>query len=406
MKERKRCLARAVACVALACGFSGVMAQTNAAPIAQTVAEWNRLPFVFDDANAAQRYDSEQLYKKVLLQGVKLDSQGNIYVTTARWGGTDVPATLSKLVRKDGNWVLQPYPSAAMNKVGDPHALQSVLGFEIDRNDVMWILDQGHIAGAPSTQGAEKLVLWDIKHNREIQRHDFTDAETDKKCSFLNDVAVDNDSGFAYITDSGILCDPLHGGLIVYDQKHNTARRILDQTVFTNDEAGFTFRIDNQQVLPKTPMRTGADGIALSGDKRTLYWTNLSGHALYSIDTALLRDFHSTPTTLQTAIKRVATLPSNTDGMTANRHGQIYMTALEHNGLMRFDEKTGRISTVISDPDMVWPDTLAWGPDGDLYFVTGHLNLWVANEMDFDHPSVPNFRIWKIKADGPSYTAK
>ena len=33
-----------------------------------------------------------------------------------------------------------------------------MLGFEIDRNDVMWILDQGHVAGAPSGPGDEKLI--------------------------------------------------------------------------------------------------------------------------------------------------------------------------------------------------------------------------------------------------------
>lgn len=49
--------------------------------------------------------------------------------------------------------------SEAMNKVGDPKALRAVLGFEIDRNDGLWILDRGHIAGKPSEPGAEKLVL-------------------------------------------------------------------------------------------------------------------------------------------------------------------------------------------------------------------------------------------------------
>ena len=165
--------------------------------------------------------------------------------------------------------MLVPFPSEAMNDVGNPKGLKAVLGFEIDRNDVMWILDQGHIAGAPSGPGDEKLVLWDLKANKEIQRYEFTDADSDKKCSFLNDLVVDNDTGFAYITDSGIFCNPLHGGLIIYDSKANKARRILDQSLFTNNEPHFVFNIDNRTVLAKTPMLTGADGIALSGDKQS-----------------------------------------------------------------------------------------------------------------------------------------
>ncbi|RKP51976.1 hypothetical protein D7S86_18120 [Pararobbsia silviterrae] len=386
-------------------GSASIAAAEPAIPKTEVVAEWNRLPFDTGDAAADKAYNDNQIYKKVLLQGVKVDSKGNMYVSTARWGGPEVPATLSKLVKKDGQWVLQPFPSVEMNKVGDRKALQAVLGFEIDRNDVMWILDQGHIAGQPSAPGAEKLVLWDLKTNREIQRYEFNDQDSDKKCSFLNDVVVDNDKNFAYITDSGIFCDHLHGGLIAYDAKNNRARRVLDQTVFTTDEANFHFRIDNQDVTSKSPMRTGADGIALSGDKRTLYWTNLSGHTLYSIDTALLRDFDTSEAVLRTSVKRVATLPSNTDGMTADREGNLYMTALEMNGLMFRNAKTGAISTYVINPEMVWPDTLSWAPDGSLYLASGHLNLFVDNAMDFDHPAVPNFRIWKIQAKGPSYTA-
>jgi sugar lactone lactonase YvrE len=377
-----------------------------AMPKLEVIAEWNRLSYDLGDAAAEKAYQGQETYKKVLLQGVNLDSKGNIYVTTARWGGPEVPATLSKLVRNNGQWLLQPYPSLAMNKVGDPKALQAVLGFEIDRNDVMWILDQGHIAGKPSQPGAEKLVLWDIKGNREIQRYEFSDKDSDKNCSFLNDVVVDNDTGFAYITDSGIFCDPLHGGLIVYDSKNNRARRVLDRTVFTNDEAGFVFRIDNRPVLEKTPMRTGADGIALTGDKKTLYWTNLTGHALYALDTALLRDFNTTEAELRSAVKRVTTLSSNTDGMTCDRQNNLFMTALELNGVMLRDAKTGEVSTYVSHPEMSWPDTLHWGPDGNLYLTTGHLHLWVDGAMNFDNPAVPNFRIWRIQTDRQSYTAE
>jgi hypothetical protein len=260
---------------------STLVAAQAEAPKAKVIAEWNRLPFHLSDAAAEKAYWENKLYEKVLLQGVKSDSVGNLYVSTARWGGADVPATVSKLASDGkGSWVLVPYPSEAMNKVGDPKAFQSVLGFEIDRNDVFWILDQGHIAGKPSEPGAEKLVLWDINKNQEIQRYVFSDADSDRKCSFLNDVVVDNDSGFGYITDSGIFCDPLHGGLIIYDSKKNVARRIFDQSSLTNDEPGFKFKIHDRSVLEKTPMRIGADGIALSGDKKTLYWTNLTGHAL------------------------------------------------------------------------------------------------------------------------------
>jgi sugar lactone lactonase YvrE len=111
-----------------------------------------------------------------------------------------------------------------------------VLGFEIDRNDVMWILDQGQVTGAPSGTGDEKLIGWNLKTGKEVARYEFSDADSDKKCSFLNDVAVDNDSGLVYISDSGIFCNPLKGGILVSDIKANKAKRVLSAPEWVNDE--------------------------------------------------------------------------------------------------------------------------------------------------------------------------
>jgi len=379
-----------------------------APPKLEVMAEWNRLSFDLGDAAAEQAYDAQQIYKKVLLQGAKVDAKGNIYVSTARWGGPEVPATLSKLVKKGGQWKLQPFPSREMNDLANPKGLKAVLGFEIDRNGVMWILDQGHVGGAPSKPGDEKLVAWDLKSGKEVARYEFSDADSDKTCSFLNDVAVDNDRGVVYITDSGIFCNPLKGGLIVYDTKSKTAKRVLSAPEWVNDEA-FTFRIHGRDVLkPKdgkpNPMRTGADGIALSGDKQTLYWTNLTGNRLLSVPTAVLRDFSKTEDDVKQAAKVVATLPSNTDGMTSDRAGNLYMTALTLNGVMRRDAKTGEITPFVTDDAISWADTLAWGPQGSLYVVSNHLHLWVDGDMDFDHPAVPNFRIYRMKVGARPYT--
>jgi sugar lactone lactonase YvrE len=360
------------------------------------VARWNALPYQVDDPAIKARWEKSDLFGKALVQGLKFDSRGTMYVTTARWGGADIPATVSKLVKAGEGYALQPFPSAALNDVENPHGLKAVLGFEIDEADVMWLLDQGHIVGQPSGSGDEKLVLWDIKAGKEVQRFVFGPEHADKKCSFLNDVVVDNESGFAYIADSGIFCDPLDGGLIVYDRKSNTARRVLDATMFTNDEPNFFFNIDGRPVLKNGPMRTGADGIALSGDRQTLYWTNLTGNRLYAIPTALLRDPKVSESELQHAVRLEAVLPSNTDGLTADRDGNVYLTALQLDSVLRYDPAMRRLVRLAHHPEMVWPDTLAWAPDGTLHVISNHLHLWVDGEMDFASPPVPNFTIWAL----------
>lgn len=396
--------------LALAATLLGAGLAQAAPPKLEVVAEWNRVAYDLGDPAAEKAYEDKQVYKKVLMQGAKVDSKGTIYVSTARWGGAEVPATLSKLVKKNGQWKLQPFPSKELNDIANPRGFKAVLGFEIDRNDVMWILDQGHVAGAPSKQGDEKLVGWDLKTGKEVARYEFSEADSDRKCSFLNDVAVDNDAGVVYISDSGIFCNPLKGGILVYDIKANKAKRVLSDPKWVNDE-DYTFKIHGRDVLKSkegkpNPMKTGADGIALSGDKKTLYWTNLTGNRLLSLPTALIRDFGASEQQVAAAAKVEAVLPSNTDGMTADRANNLYMTALGLNGIMKRDAKTGKVAVLAADDAVSWPDTLAWGPKGSLYLVSNHLHLWVDGDMDFDRPKVPNFRIYKLNTGAKPYHAR
>ncbi|WP_416413474.1 L-dopachrome tautomerase-related protein [Pantoea sp. App145] len=393
----------------LTAGGVGLPAMAETQPKLDVVAEWNRLPYDLSDPAAAAAWQKNDT--KAMLHGVKVDAHGNLYVSTARWGGPEVPATLSKLVKKDGQWMLKPFPSEAMNDVHNPQGLKAVLGFEIDRHNVMWILDQGHIAGAPNKPGDEKLVAWDLNKNKEVARYTFTNDQVDFTCSFLNDVAVDNDTGVVYITDSGIMCHPLKGGLLVYKMKTGEAKRVLSAPEWVNDQPGFTFSIHGEKVLKDkdgkaNPMLTGADGIALSGDKKTLYWTNLTGNRLMKVPTAVLRNFNNSEAQIEQAIKVDTVLPSNTDGITADRQGNLYLTALMLNGLMKRDVKTGKVTPLVTSDAIAWPDTIGWGPHGDLYFVSNHLNSWVGGEMNFTHPPVPNFRIYKVRVGGEPYTAK
>lgn len=397
MKKRVLCAALVTAVLS-----AGVSAQ----PKLEIVASWNALPYLIKDNAIQERWYKSPIYGKALMQGVKVDQNENIYVSTARWGGADIPATLSKLKKINGEYVLTAFPSEVLNDVNNPKGLKAVLGFEVDRNNVMWILDQGHVAGKPSKLGDEKLVLWDLNKNKEIQRYNFSDADTNKKCSFLNDVVVDNDSDFAYITDSGIFCNPLNGGLIVYDKANNKSRRILSGTKFTNNEENYFFNINGEPVLTNSPMLTGADGIALSGDKKTLYWTNLTGNTLYSLSTDKLKDFSLSEEVIKSHIKVETALPSNTDGMTADRDNNVYMSGLTLNGLMKRDGKTGKVSRFVYDQKMIWPDTLAWGPQNYLYVSSNNLHKNVDGRMNFANPSTPNFIIWRMKMDTKAYTAK
>lgn len=106
---------------------------------------------------------------------------------------------------------------------------------------------------------------------------------------------------------------------------------------------------------------------------------------------------------LQAAVRAEVVLPSDTDGLTADKDGNVYLTALQLNPVLKWEPATRRLSRIAYHPEMVWPDTLAWAPDGTLHVISNHLHVWVDQDMDFENPSVPNFTIWHLPAKAEPY---
>jgi sugar lactone lactonase YvrE len=353
---------------------------------------WSHLDWLFSDASKKEEFDKNQYWKGAMPAGFKVDSQGNYYLSVPRWAH-GIPATVNKVVLVDGKPLLQPYPSEAMNEIGNPNALQSVLGWEIDELDRAWFLDQGHVEDAPCTEGMQKIVCWDLKKNELVLNIPIPNEIASFKASFLNDLVVDNKNGFIYIADSGIYTDPLEGGLIIYNMKTGKLRRVLHQHVSTQDVPGYWFKIAGKSIWPDKPMRTGADGIALSADRSTLYWCALTARHLYCMETALLQDFSIPEEKIEAAVVDLGNKGTNTDGMCADNQGMIYYTMLEGQGIGVFNPADKTFQPIITDERMVWVDGMTFDRKGNLIFNNNRLHELFRDQLDWENPN--NLIIWK-----------
>ena len=54
--------------------------------------------------------------------------------------------------------------------------------------------------------------------------------------------------------------------------------------------------------------------------------------------------------------------------------GKLYLTDLEHSAINVFDPMTKKLSTVVADGRLRWPDSLAWGPEGMLYVTASQIH--------------------------------
>lgn len=312
--------------------------------------------------------------------GLHFDGSGKAYVSTPRLISAQAPATLSTLDLSSTDSVarLTAFPSPAANdgKADPAQTLRSVLGFYVDqRNGWLWALDAGYVAGelqAPA--GAQKLMVYELASGKLVKRIAL-DSVANRKGSFLNDIAVDEKRKVAYVSDSGLRSAPDNqAGIIVIDFKAGTARRMLDKHSSVMPEADVKVFSHGAEVWAGNPLRVGINGITLSPDGETLYWTVTAGSKLWSAPAALLRNSKTAGKALEAAVRKRATVGGNTDGITAAPDGRIYITDVTRDGIARFDAKDGKASLVAADARISWPDTATVGPGNALYFTVNNPN--------------------------------
>lgn len=353
---------------------------------------WDYLDWVFEDETLEAEFRRNEYWKGAMPAGFKTDGEGNFYLSVPRWA-PGIPATVNKIVMVGDKPKLSAYPSWEMNKIGDPKALQSVLGWEIDELGRAWFLDQGHIEGARSIEGAQKIVCWDLKRNELVESIPVHDEIASYDASFLNDLVVDNQNGYVYIADSGIFTDPLQGGIIIYNMRTKELRRVLHQHVSTQDAPGYWFKIAGKPVWKDRPMRTGADGIALSAGRKTLYWCPLTARNLYAVDTALLQDFETPQEAIEQAVQDLGDKGTNTDGMGADNRGLIYYTMLEGQGIGVYDPVDKSFRPWVTDDRMIWVDGMTFDNQGYLIFNSNRLHELFGGDLDWTDPY--NLIVWK-----------
>lgn len=299
--------------------------------------------------------------------GITLSTKGRLFVNFPFW--SDDHTTSVAEVMPDGK--ARPYPDEAWNsKDGPPDqrwvCVQSVVA---DGADTLWVLDPA----APKTEnivkGGPKLVQIDLKTDKPVRTFRF-DESIAPEHSYLNDVRIDHATEHAYITESGL------GAIIVVNLKTGKARRLLAGNPATKAESNENIVVDEIKVIdPKTGQAPAfnADGIALDREAGWLYFHALRGETLYRIRTQDLCDESLSDEQLGTKVEKLGHTPKP-DGMLEGRNGTVYLTAIEKDGIARYDAASGKITMVVEDKRLQWPDTMAWGPDGKLYVTASQIH--------------------------------
>eukprot|EP01102_Stenamoeba_stenopodia_P004471 TRINITY_DN1476_c0_g1_i1.p1 TRINITY_DN1476_c0_g1~~TRINITY_DN1476_c0_g1_i1.p1 ORF type:complete len:533 (-),score=113.67 TRINITY_DN1476_c0_g1_i1:1255-2853(-) len=388
------------------------------------------LNFTFPDNATESFYFSQNLWRDCIPNGLKTSSNGTMYVSLRRGGLCPVTLAVIETSTSSSSPLLSPFPSWEYNLGGvndstptfqslnnlmpwrndGEEALQSVLGFEIDPCDRMWILDQGISSDLPSLPGFAKLLVWDLKTNSLIRKYVFTEDVISLNNSFLDDISVDLVNNFAYITDAGVptssdglqlFSNQTKGGLIVYDYDNNNAWRVLDSHPSVQPLTDYWLIANQEKVSFNAPAKVGADGTGLSMDTLTYYYTVLSGTKVYAIPTASLRNQSLTADQLASEVVVVGDMNSAAGGILFGSDDVLYVTDLSDSAVKSVGVQPIRngldVQIISQDSRMEWPDGLGFDNNGNLILISNQLERFLNNQ------TVTMFGLWRIQVGCSSY---
>jgi sugar lactone lactonase YvrE len=323
--------------------------------------------------------------------GVAVSKTGRVFANFPYWSDGHVVS----VVELGPNGEQTPYPDADWNrKTADPAdrfvCVQSVY---VDEADNLWIVDAGSPKQTGVVEGGAKLIKVDLSTNRIVDVIPFDRTVAPEK-SYLNDVRVDTRNNFAFLTDSNL------GAIVAVDLSTNQARRLLEDDPSVKPEPNVTVRV-NQSLLvdpeKDRPLAIASDGIALDQQGGWLYYKALTGRTLYRVRLDdLVAAARGTDVDLANRVERIGQVPPS-DGL-AFHNGQIYVTAIEDNAIVRYDPVSRTTEAVTVDDRLQWPDSFAFGPDGSLYVTTSQIHLTPRFNQGASRLKEP-FRVLRIAAN-------
>lgn len=358
-----------------------------------------------DNGTAGPAVEEYHYYYDQWPIGLAVSSTGRFFVSYTR--GT-YAYTLGEAVNKTAE---VPYPSSGLNLPvsalnttwngisfgsGNSTGFISVQALYItpattngDRPETLWVLDTGRPTvyngqGDPTMPyaqpGGPKLVAISLSNDTVYQTFTFP-STVHYPDSYLNDLRFDlrsnvtgtSGKGIAYLVDSSNEGRP---GFIMVDLGTGESWRRLtqDPSVLRVQEDvpsyfGNPFYFD-QLGMPNEWQKEGLDGIQLSMDGKTIYYSPLTSNTLYSVPSANLRERDTNPLAEVWAHSNVSSKGQrggNANGFEGDSNGLIYQLMPTQNAVYYFDPSVGETKPFLRDPRILWPDGATIGADGYIY---------------------------------------
>ncbi len=331
------------------------------------------------------------------LTGVAISSQGRLFTSYPLWSEIYKFAVVevggeSNDPKQEDHWMNKlPYPNLYMNswQAGEngKDKWVCVQAVYTDDKHKLWVVDPASPGMEGVYQNSHKLVKIDLATNT-IEHTYFFDGVAGPN-SYLNDVRIDNNRQYAYLTNSN------EGGIVVVNLASGAARQVLHDHYSTRSDPAFKFIIDGQELTKNgQPVKIHSDGIALTPDGDWLYYKPLTDDKLYRIRTEHLRNDAMSSEALGAKVEDLGHFVP-TDGMIFDRKGNLYFGDMRTYSIKKISPDL-TMQNLITDDRLIWPDSYSISEDGYLYLSCSQIHKQPEYNNGVNKRTTP-YAIYKLK---------
>ncbi len=299
--------------------------------------------------------------------GIAVSKKNRIFLTYPYW----LEERTHSLIEVLPSGVTKPYPDLSWNTWQKNTSYDKFFvcaqAVFIDELDNLWVVDSGspEFAGVVG-DSANKLVKINLVKNSVEKVFLFPKEVSDEK-SYFNDVRIDHIKGYAYLTDSA------NGAIIVLNLKTGESRALLHNHPSTQSDPNYVFKVNGEELKQaEGPFIVHSDGIALSPDRKYLYYKPLTDNKLYRIETTYLQNIKLSENQLLDKVEFLGEV-SSSDGMIFDKLGNLYLSDIENNSIIQYSPSRKKQRVFITDTNLVWPDSFAVSSDNYLYVTASQI---------------------------------